>query len=425
MRFLPLLLSLFLIPSGANALDTAYETLLKQITPEQMEEISASVPAPGEATDVKALDDNARYWVTVSASNSKERTTLLEQGLDIIEVGKDTVSGFALADTVQSVYAKGLVKSFRAIGKDEGRDFPAKDAAYHNYAETTAILKDLAAKNSDIASVFSVGKTTEGRDIWCLRLNSSVKGNGKSTKPGAFFLGNHHAREHISNEVPLLFAAWLMDNRKDSEIKKYLDTLDIFIIPMLNPDGVEYDIKDGRYQMYRKNMSKNSDGSFGTDLNRNYDFLWCKYGSSHTPRYDTYCGKAAFSEPESQAMRKFFADHTNIKTHISYHSYGEMILYPYGGTEDEIDSEQNKKAFVRIGNEMAKMTNYRNMKSSELYVSSGDSCDWAYKEHKTLAFTFELDGYNFYPSASQIDSIVSKNIKAAKYLLSQTSNPYK
>ncbi len=425
MRFLPLLLSLFLIPSGANALDTAYETLLKQITPEQMEEISASVPAPGEAVDVKALDDNARYWVTVSASNSKERTALLEQGLDIIEVGKDTVSGFALADTVQSVYAKGLVKSFRAIGKDEGRDFPAKDAAYHNYAETAAILKDLAAKNPDIASVFSVGKTTEGRDIWCLRLNSSVKGNGKSTKPGAFFLGNHHAREHISNEVPLLFAAWLMDNRKDSEIKKYLDTLDIFIIPMLNPDGVEYDIKDGRYQMYRKNMSKNSDGSFGTDLNRNYDFLWCKYGSSHTPRYDTYCGKAAFSEPESQAMRKFFADHTNIKTHISYHSYGEMILYPYGGTDDEIDSEQDKKAFVRIGNEMAKFTGYRNMKSSELYVSSGDSCDWAYKEHKTLAFTFELDGYNFYPSASQIDSIVGKNIKAAKYLLSQTANPYK
>lgn len=425
MRFLPLFLSLFLIPSGANALDTAYQTLLKQITPEQAEEISASVPVPAEAADVKALDDSARYWLTASASDSKERTALLEMGLDIIEIGKDTVSGFAGADTVQAVSAKGLAKKFRAIGEDEGRDFPAKDAAYHNYAETTALLKEMSSKNSDIASVFSVGKTTEGRDIWCLRLNSSVKGNGKSTKPGAFFLGNHHAREHISNEVPLLFAAWLLDNRKDPEIKKYLDTLDIFILPMLNPDGVEYDIKGGRYQMYRKNMSKNSDGSFGTDLNRNYDFLWCKYGSSHTPRSDTFCGKAAFSEPESQAMRKFFGDHTNIKTHISYHSYGQMILYPYGGTYDEIDSEQDKKAFIRIGDEMAKMTGYRNMKSSDLYTSSGDSCDWVYEQHKVLAFTFELDGNGFYPSASQIDSIVSKNIKAAKYLLSQTANPYK
>ena len=124
MRFLPLFLSLFLIPSGANALDTAYQTLLKQITPEQMEEISSSVPVPAEAADVKALDDSARYWITAKAADSKERTALLEMGLDIVRVDKDTVSGFAGAETVQAVAAKGLAKQFRALGE---RDFPAKD----------------------------------------------------------------------------------------------------------------------------------------------------------------------------------------------------------------------------------------------------------------------------------------------------------
>lgn len=428
MKFLSLLFSVaVLFPLSANALETSYEALLRQITPEQKEAVAA-LPAPEKAVavlpDLKTLDASARYWVTVRASDSRSRTALLEDGLDIIDIGKDTVSGFAVSDTVKALSEKGLVLSFRGINEAEGRDFPASDAAYHNYAETTAVLKELAAQNSDIASVFSIGKTVEGRDIWCLRINSTAKGTAKSSKPGAFYLGNHHAREHLSNEVPLFFAAWLMENRNKPEVKKYIDTLDIYILPMLNPDGVEYDIAGGRYHMYRKNMSKNSDGSFGTDLNRNYDFLWCKYGSSHTPRYDTFCGKSAFSEPESQAIRKFFADRPNIKTHISYHTYGKLILYPYGGTYDEVPSEKDRKAFAKMGDDMARMTGYTSEKSSDLYVASGDSCDWAYKEHGVLAFTFELDGHNFYPSAGEIDAVVSKNIKAAMYLLGKTANPY-
>lgn len=424
MKYLVFLLTALLFPSAAQAMNTSYSELLRQISPERRAELSVPVPSAPKAVKSVMLEqsDSGRYWVTASASNSRERTALLEKGLDIVEINSGSVSGFAAADTLRALSSEGLLASFRAISA--ARDFPSYDSAYHNYKETSELMQAIAAKNPDIASVFSIGKTVEGRDIWCLRFNTNAKGMAASSKPGAFFLGNHHAREHLSNEVPLLLAAWLMDNRNRPEIKKYLDSLDIFIIPMLNPDGVEYDISGGRYHMYRKNMSRNSDGSFGTDLNRNYDFLWCKYGSSNNPRTDTYCGKAAFSEPEAKAIRSFFAAHPNIKTHISYHTYGKQILYPYGGTYDEVPSEKDKKAFIKIGNEMAELTGYINRKSSDLYVSSGDSCDWAYKAHGVLAFTFELDGRDFYPSAGEIDAVVSKNIKAAVYLLGKTTNPY-
>lgn len=117
--------------------------------------------------------------------------------------------------------------------KQHLKDFPPADAAYHNYKETTDLLNSLAAANPGLAAVSSIGKTYEGRDIWCLRLTSP----GKAAKPAALYVANHHAREHLSNEVALDLAAHLLSNKNAPEIKKYLDTLDIYIIPMLNADG--------------------------------------------------------------------------------------------------------------------------------------------------------------------------------------------
>jgi carboxypeptidase T len=309
--------------------------------------------------------------------------------------------------------------------RSANKDFPTADAAYHNYKETTDLLNQMASKNSDIASVFSIGKTTEGRDIWCLRINSAAKGTAPSSKPGAFFLGNIHAREHLANEVPLLFAAWLFDHRNDADIKGYIANLDIYIIPMGNPDGVEYDIKGGKYQYFRKNTRVNPDKSIGVDLNRNFDAWWCEAGASTYPGADTYCGPKAFSEPESQHLRDFMLSRKNIKTHISYHTYASEVLYPWGGKDEDVPDANDKAAFEKIAGQLASLTGYTAEKSSAMYIASGDSCDWAYAQAKILAFTIELEGSSFYPGAAIINKTVASNIKAAVYLLSMTANPYR
>ncbi|MCM2267455.1 MAG: M14 family metallopeptidase [Elusimicrobiales bacterium] len=403
----------------------SFNQLLAEITaPEALQ-----VPEPSLDKTILAESLDNRYWVTVRAQDKYVRTRLLEAGLDIVEINKDTVSGFAGPYTMGLLSAKAFTVLSRVPAAQYisglTRDFPAQDAAYHNYKETSDLLAQMAARHSDIASLFSIGKTVEGRDMWCLRINSTAKGSAPSAKPGAFFLGNMHAREHLANEIPLLFAAWLLDHRNDVDVKKYIGSLDIYIVPMLNSDGAEFDIASGSYQYYRKNMSKNANGSRGVDLNRNFDSWWCESGASSYPGSDTYCGPKAFSEPESQAVKNFMEARRNIKTHISYHTYGSTILYPWGGSEDEVSNPKDKQAFIKLAGEMGKLTGYLPQKSSDMYVATGDSCDWAYAATGALSFTFELEGRGFYPGAAIIKAAVEKNVKAAVYLLSVTDNPYK
>lgn len=424
---LTLLCGAFLTVQADNTrnLNSSYEHLLRQITLG-----TPAVELAGE-TSSDASQDDQRFWVTVEAADKYERTRLLEAGLDIVEIEATRVSGFAHANLLAAfkqrrsapmVYSAVPLKVYLASA---AKNSPPVDSAYHNYFQTTELLKSMAAKNDDIASLFSIGKTVEGRDIWCLRLNNSAKGTVASAKPGAFFLGNMHAREHLANEVPLLLAAWLLEKRNDAAVKQYLDTLDIYIVPMNNPDGAEFDVKSGKYRMHRKNMAKNGNGSVGVDLNRNYDAWWCERGASHSSWSDTYCGPKAFSEPESQAIKAFFEARPNLRTHISYHSFASTILYPWGGSETEIENAKDRNTFVKIATEMGKLNGYHPQKASDMYVAAGESCDWAYQATGVFAFTVELEGRGFYPGAAIITHAVETNIKAALYLLSVTDDPYK
>ncbi len=406
--------------------DLSFDRLLNRLTDEYYRGLQMpETPVPAEFQT--SGDD--RFWITVYAANSAERTRLLEAGMDIVEIKGDRVSGTMHADLIPALSAKGAAPVSRMPLTEYiaayMKDFPAADAAYHNFQETTDLLKALTEKNSDIASLMSIGKTVEGRDIWCLRVNSTAKGAAASSKPGALYVGTHHAREHLSNEVPLLFAVWLLDNRAAPEVKKYIETLDIYVIPMLNPDGAEFDIRTGSYKWQRKNMRVNSDKSIGVDLNRNYDSWWCAAGASSYPRSDTYCGPSAFSEPESLAMKKFVEARKNLKTMNSYHSYAGSILYPYGGSEDEVPDAGDREVFVKMAGQMGLLTGYHPENSSDMYVATGDTCDWAYDVGRIFAFTTELEGRGFYPGAGIIDKAVKGNIKAAVYMLSVTDNPHK
>ncbi|MDD2804487.1 MAG: M14 family metallopeptidase [Elusimicrobiales bacterium] len=388
------------------------------------------VPEPAPlAADAAALAGDTRYWVTVGADDKYDRTALLNAGLDIIETEKSYVSGLIEAAPLDQLAAKGfIVKSRRTIqdyARQHLKDFPANDAAYHNYTETTDLLRALAAENPAEASLFSLGKTIEGRDIWCLRLNSAEKGEGPSARPAALFMGNHHGREHLSNEVALALARHLLANKTDPEIRKFLDTLDIYIAPMTNPDGAEYDIASGKYRWHRKNTRVNADKSIGVDLNRNYDSLWCQAGASQYPAADTYCGPYAFSEPETQAVKRFVEARSNLKTLMSYHSYSSLLLYPWAGKDTPVESDRDRKVFEAMARGMTAFTGYRPQQSSDLYVATGDTTDWAYAARGIFAFTTELEGTTFYPGAATIDKASVKNVKAALYLLGVTADPYK
>jgi carboxypeptidase T len=384
--------------------------------------------AAAPAANAEAVDE--RLWVELAAPDKAARQAAVDAGVSIEAVAPGKAAGFAGPAALERVRARGLTVLSKVSLRERfgALEFPERDSIYHDYAETVAELRSIASSAPDLASVFPIGKSVRGRDILALRLNSDARGTAASRKPGVVFLGTHHAREHLSTEVALLLPRKILESRSDPKVAALLKSRDLYFVPLVNPDGVEYDIEGGRYHMHRKNMRDNGDGSFGVDLNRNYAWGWGGGGASGDPEDDTYRGPSAFSEPESRAVRDFVSARPNLKVLVSYHTFSELILYPWGGSDAEIADKDALRAFRAMAQEMAAMTGYRPMQSSDLYVATGDTCDWAWGEKGIFAFTFELtpksmwDG-GFYPGAAAVAKTVQANVAPALYMIDLADDP--
>jgi hypothetical protein len=310
--------------------------------------------------------------------------------------------------------------------------FPAGDEAYHDYSEMVAEIQQVASGHSGIVSLSSIGTSNNGRAIWVAKISDNV--GSDETEPEVLFIGQHHAREHMTVEMTLYLLHQLVDGYgTNSEVTNLVNSREIYIIFNANPDGGEFDIATGSYAMWRKNRQLNSDGSYGTDLNRNYGYKWgCCNGSSTTPTSETYRGVSAFSAPETAAIRDFINSRViggtqQIKTAITFHSYANLILWPFGYTFTAVPSDMaqdDHEVFVRMGEEMASRNGYVAEQSSELYITDGTTDDWAYGEHGIFMYTFEMGGDSFYPTGSRINELTSVNWSAVSYLLKSSGCPY-
>lgn len=374
--------------------------------------------------------ESTQYWMKIRAKDKFERSQIANTGVSIETSREDFVVGIGSLEEKSTVEKLGLLEvSFPLTAE---MDFPSKDAAFNNYSEMTEKLQTLTTQHSKIARLSSIGKSKEGRDIWAVRISGDL--SHADSLPAAVFMGGHHAREHLSVELPLYYIEYLLTEYANGNprIQGLINSRDIHIIPMVNPDGAEYDIESGTYKSWRKNRASNNDGTYGVDLNRNYGFGWGGGGASTSPDSDTYRGTQAFSEPESQAIKNFIEGHENITVLLSFHTYSQLILYPWGHTYDSIAIERDKQVHETMARKMAEWNGYTPQQSSELYIASGDTTDWAYGEHKIISFTFELDPGNsgwgsggFYPGAGVISQVQRKNLEPVLYLIGLADNPYR
>jgi hypothetical protein len=254
----------------------------------------------------------------------------------------------------------------------------------------------------------------------------------RENEPKVSFLGCHHAREWISVEVPLQIANYLIKNyENDERVKAIVDSSEIWIIPLVNPDGLDYSILN--YRLWRKNRRLNEDGSFGVDLNRNYSFYWGAddLGSSPLPSSETYRGEQPFSEPETAAIRDLFLM-VNFSAVISYHSFSQSILYPWSYADLAAGQES---LFQQLAFEMARLITqvngriYQTARSSSAYLTNGDFIDWVYGLFDIPALTIELPPVDlqeggFFNSEQDIQSISAENLPAALYLLDWAISTY-
>lgn len=179
--------------------------------------------------------------------------------------------------------------------------------------------------------------------------------SGDGERNGVLLVGGTHARELVNPDLLAGLAmklCWAYANNvgltfggrswSATDVRLLVEGMDIFILPLLNPDGREY-VQAGN-TWWRKNRGINSDGSRGADLNRNYDFLWqWAIGVTSTiPSSDVYRGDTVFSEPETRNVRWLLDTYREITCFADVHSFSELILYPWGDDDNQSgDPSQN------------------------------------------------------------------------------------
>lgn len=273
-----------------------------------------------------------------------------------------------------------------------------------------------------ITQKFQIGTTIEGRPIYAVKISDNP--NVNENEPQVQFNALIHAREPQAMMTIMYYMYYLLENYgTNPEVTYLVNNREIYFIPCINPDGYEYNrsTNPNGGGMWRKNRRLNSGGSYGVDLNRNFAYMWGinNTGSSGDPTSETYRGTAPFSEPETQAIRNF-TNSKNFKTTLNYHTYSNLLLYPWGYVNQPTP---DNNIFVEYSTDMVAFNGYENGQPPViLYDVNGSADDWMYGEQsskpKIFAMTPEVGSSSdgFWPSQSRIFPLAIENLRPNLYI---------
>lgn len=294
--------------------------------------------------------------------------------------------------------------------------------AYPSAAQIGDKLDELSEKHPDLVHKVSIGKTAEGRDIWAVRVGKGPQGE----KPGTLVVGGHHAREWAGNGAVTTSIGTLVEAYgKDAELTEKVDNMDLWFVPLANPDGYEY--SRNADPNWRKNRSLHPEvNGVGTDLNRNYraDYRFPgdspsrtddDQGASDNPNALTYRGPHALSEKESQTITNFIDTHPNLKGVLDVHGFGRMILFP--GVADKTRETQYRQVADKINEALD--IKYTPLAVPELYPTTGDLSVYAEKKG-VLSMALEI-GTSFQPAPDKIKDITNRGSKAVLAFIDQVA----
>jgi hypothetical protein len=393
-----------------------------------------SLAAPAAAQPYK---DTGTYKIE-HVFDARTRSAIVATGADVFEAGHDYVLVEATPAEARAIRRLGLqLVRFEMPGQIL-KAFPSADSAYHDYGEMVTELQQVQSDHPALFSLFSLGLSYEGRTVWAGKISGDVAVD--KDEPEVLLTHHQHAREHLTVEQALYTLHMLIDGYGvDPEITNLVNSREIWIVFDMNPDGGEYDIATGTYRSWRKNRQPNAGSSaIGTDLNRNWGYMWgCCGGSSGSASSDTYRGPAIFSAPETQVVRDFVNSRViggkqQIVTAIDFHSYAELVLWPYGYTFTDVPADMtqdDRDVFATMGQAMAATNGYTPQQISDLYIADGSINDWLYGAHRIFSFAFEMypvtSGQGgFYPPDEVIPAQTARNRAAILYLLEQSGCPY-
>jgi len=298
---------------------------------------------------------------------------------------------------------------------------------YNSLADIQAWMRTLVRDHPNFVSHFSVGKSSQGREMEGIRITT-----GKGTKPRAiWFNGGIHAREWLSPATVIYMTGHLLETyNSDPEVKEILDGLEIYILPVFNVDGYFYTrpTSEGgaNVRLWRKTRSTNSGSTcIGTDPNRNWGYRWGGAGASTDPCSETYRGSAAFSAIEVARVADFLETiKGKLYGFIDFHCYSQMWLAPWGWTSaypTDYTAQNNMARDAVAALTRMYQTRYLYGPIYEvIYPASGGSNDYTYGQLGVIySYAPELrpsagTGNGFVQPTSQIEPTALETFAALK-----------
>ena len=349
--------------------------------------------------------------VSIDAKSPGQVRKLARMGIDISEVVKGPVVKGPRGVPMQTYRVEAVVSALdeKKLGREgfSWSDVPGKGPVkkigepyevYKSFDEPVngikAQLHKIAATYPHLCQLKTIGHSIQKRPMLAMRLtNEKVKSN----KPQVLFVATHHAREWVATQMAMRLIKYLTANYgSNGRVTSLLDTVEVWVIPVGNPDGYQYTFTNER--LWRKNLRDNDgDGEItiadGVDLNRNFASHWGLDDEGSSPIWS--------SEPETRAVVNFIQKH-DFKFVVSYHTHGNLILYPWGwqvktaSLDDPIfiaqaGTDANPAIYDSLAGE-----GYDPGVGADLYITNGDFTDWTYGEMGIPSHTVEFTtGYDF------------------------------
>ena len=396
-----------------------------------------------------------QYKATVSQETYRG---LLDRGLDIV-AAKDAAGGRTVIDMVltraqvRALKADGVDATLRrnskgqsarqaaaaqlASGFDVWRDYDGADG-YRAY------LQDVARRNPQLAKLEVIGHSGQGREILALKLTQSAREVPDGSRPAVLYSALQHAREWIAGEVDRRLIEHFITRWRanDKQIRNLLKSTELWFVPVANPDGYQYTFLSAGTRLWRKTLRDNNGNGTtevgdGVDPNRNWPehFNYDAEGSSNVFSSDTYRGPFAESEPETTAL-KGLLDRIDFAFQVNYHSFGRWLLYPEGwqiGTptaDDPIYFALSGNLFKPAIGDPADGDGFEPGVSSDvLYVTNGETTDYAHVDDGTLAWTPELSescagcGFVFEDDEAKVQEEFERNLPFALDVAKSAPDP--
>lgn len=354
---------------------------------------------------------NRTQYISIKFQDYKKGMLQLKE-LDIDVTGvdvKNSIADIYATDEQVSILKN---KKLNILSTTSQKNLKRVDEEYKSPSEIETILKNFEMTYPEIAKVHVIGTSSQGRNIYAIKISDNVL-ERELSESATLFNSMHHAREVMSPEVSLDIVETLLTKySSDLKIQNYVDSNEIWVVPMLNVDG-NAKVWNGK-NMWRKNTNY----GHGVDINRNYPHLWgaCN-GSSGSTWSSTYRGPTAGSEPETKALMNLVKDIRPVFD-ISYHAYSELVIYPMGCKGQRTHT---KEIVEKIGKDIGSLVDYAPGTAWELlYSVDGSDIDWMYNAYQVIPYVLEVNSRRegFQPRYAQWrEKTVKRNRPAWMHLL--------